>query len=102
MARASACSSRGTSMRVGALQDWPLLLKQLCTPLLTDHARSASRRMMLGDLPPSSWLTRFTVSAAALATRLPARVEPVKDIMAVPGWLDMTAPTEGPSPLIML
>ena len=48
--------------------NWPLLLKQLCTPLVTDQARSASRRMMLGDLPPSSWLTRFTVSAAASRT----------------------------------
>ena len=43
--------------------------------------------MMLGDLPPSSWWTRFTVSAAFLATRMPARVEPVKLIMSMSGML---------------
>ena len=44
----------------------------------------------------------FTVSAAVLATMMPARVEPVKDIMSMPGWAAMTWPTEGPSPLTML
>jgi len=39
--------------------------------------RSAPSRMTFGDLPPSSWLTRFTVGAARLATSMPARVEPV-------------------------
>ena len=58
--------------------------------------------MMLGDLPPSSWATRLTVSAAVLATMMPARVEPVKDIMSMPGWAAMTWPTEGPSPFTML
>jgi hypothetical protein len=56
----------------------------------------------VGDLPPSSWATRFTVSAAVLATMMPARVDPVKETMSTPGWPAMTWPTEGPSPLIML
>ncbi|MCY1549686.1 hypothetical protein D9M68_858670 [compost metagenome] len=56
----------------------------------------------MADLPPSSWATRLTVSAAALATAMPARVEPVNDTMSISGWLDMAAPTDGPSPLIRL
>lgn len=57
---------------------------------------------MLGDLPPSSSATRLTVSAEALVTATPARVEPVKDIMSMPGWRDIASPTVGPSPLTML
>ena len=57
---------------------------------------------MLADLPPSSCDTRFTVSAAALATRMPARVEPVNDIMSTSGWAASAWPTVGPSPLTRL
>ena len=74
----------------------------LSTPSFTDFFRSASSRMMLADLPPSSWCTRLTVSAAALATRMPARVEPVKETMSTPGWREMASPTVGPSPLTRL
>ena len=58
--------------------------------------------MMFGDLPPSSWLTRLTVGAARCATSMPARVEPVNEIMSMPGWPESAAPTSGPSPLIRL
>ena len=58
--------------------------------------------MMLGDLPPSSWCTRLTVGAALRATSMPARVLPVKDTMSTPGWLEIAAPTVGPSPLTRL
>ena len=75
----------GTIMRVGALQDWPELLNTCAVPPLTAFCRSASSRMMFGDLPPSSWLTRLTVLAARLATSMPARVEPVNEIMSMPG-----------------
>ncbi len=102
MATASACRFRGTSMRVGALHDWPLFMKQLRTPPLTERSRSASSRMMLADLPPSSWATRLTVSAAFLATWTPARVEPVNDTMSMPGCDEMAAPTVGPSPFTRL
>ena len=54
--------------------------------------------MMFGDLPPSSSDTFLTVSAAALSTRMPARVEPVNDTMSMPGCADNDAPTVGPSP----
>lgn len=57
---------------------------------------------MLADLPPSSCATRFTVSAAVLATTMPARVDPVKETMSTSGWPAITWPTSGPVPLTML
>src|SRR3569833_3337872 len=57
---------------------------------------------MLGDLPPSSWCTRFTVGAANLATSVPARVEPVKDTISTSGWDASAAPTSIPVPLMRL
>ena len=92
----------GTSIRVGALHDWPELFITERTPPPTADGKSASSRMMFGLLPPSSWATRLTVGAAALATSMPARVEPVKDTMAMPGWLEIAAPTSGPVPLTRL
>ena len=55
-------------MRVGALHDCPLFSAQPIMPPPTAVARSASSRMMFADLPPSSCVTRFTLSAAAFAT----------------------------------
>ncbi len=45
----------GASMRVGATQDWPEFIITEPTDAGMVLARSASSRMMLGDLPPSSW-----------------------------------------------
>ena len=56
-------------MRVGALQDWPTLRKAAATPAGTARARSASGRMRLGDFPPSSWATRFTVGRRRLGNQ---------------------------------
>jgi len=92
----------GTSMRVGALQDWPEFIITERTPPVTADGKSASSRMMLGLLPPSSWATRLTVGAALRATSMPARVEPVKETMSISGWLEMAAPTVGPSPFTRL
>ena len=92
----------GTNIRVGALHDWPEFMKQLCTPCATALLKSASSRMMLADLPPSSCATRFTVSAEDFATIIPARVEPVNDIMSMSGWRDITSPTFRPSPFTRL
>ena len=89
-------------MREGALQDCPVLFIMCSTPRVTAGSRSASSRMMLGDLPPSSCATRFTLGAASIATCVPARVEPVKDIMSTSGCLDSAAPTLGPAPLTRL
>ena len=102
MAATSFIFDNGTIMRDGALQDWPELLNMCMTPPVTALARSASSRMTFGDLPPSSWLTRFTVGAARLATSTPARVEPVNEIMSMLGCSAMAAPTSGPRPLIRL
>ncbi len=58
--------------------------------------------MMLADLPPSSWATRFTVGAAFSATSTPARVEPVNETMEISGCDAIAEPTVGPSPLTRL
>ena len=89
-------------MRVGALQDWPELLNTWATPPETALVKSASSRMTFGDLPPSSWLTRLTVLAARLATSMPARVEPVNEIMSMPSCSLIATPTSGPRPLTRL
>ena len=68
------------------------------TEALTWASRSQSANTRLGDLPPSSKVTRLTVSAASRVTAVPARVEPVKDIICTSLWRDRAAPTVGPSP----
>lgn len=97
-----AICERNTSMRVGALQDWPRLRKAARTPSGTARRKSASGKMIFDDLPPSSWATRLTVGAAACATRTPARVEPVIEIMSTCGCDARAAPTIGPVPLTRL
>ena len=89
------------SDRVGALQDWPELLKQWRTPRVTAFA-SASAKMMFAPLPPSSSVTRLIVSAALLVISLPARVEPVKLTISTSGWTESWLPTPGPSPFTRL
>ena len=52
---ASSIRDCGTNIRVGALQDCPLLPKQPATPPETARAKSGtSLRIMFADLPPSS------------------------------------------------
>ena len=94
--------SRGTSMRDGALQLWPVLTIMVLTPAVTLSANFSSSMTMFGLLPPSSWVTRLTVAAAFFATSTPARVEPVNDTRSMSGWLEIAAPTPGPSPKTML
>jgi len=72
-------------MREGALQVWPELPIMLSTPWPTFAAKASSSRMMFGLLPPSSWVTRLTVGAAFFAISMPARVDPVKEIMSTWG-----------------
>ena len=54
MATTSAIFDFGASIRVGALQDWPVLVITERTPPVTAVFMSASSRMMFGLLPPSS------------------------------------------------
>ncbi len=98
----SASRSRGTSIRVSALQVWPELRKHLATPSGTARAKSASSRRTFGDLPPSSIATGLTVAAASSETRRPARVEPVKETKSTPGWPAIASPTTGPIPVTRL
>ena len=92
----------GTIIRDGALQDCPELLNMCATPPVTAFTKSAPSRITFGDLPPSSWLTRLTVLAARLATSMPARVEPVNEIMSMSGCSLMATPTSVPMPLMTL
>ena len=71
-------------------------------PTLTAVASSASGRITLADLPPSSSVTRLSVAAAISATRRPAAAEPVKETVAMPGWAAMASPVTGPVPLTRL
>ena len=102
IATASSWREAGTSMRVGELHDWPLFITQLNVPPPIAAAKSASSSTMFADLPPSSCVTRFTVGAAARATSMPARVEPVNETMSISGCAEMAAPTVGPSPFTRL
>lgn len=60
-------------------------------------SRFASSKTRAGDLPPSSRVTRFMllfVAAAEMA--LPVAVEPVKEILAMSMWADITEPAVRP------
>ena len=102
LAIASSIRLDGTSMRVGALQDWPEFTIIEVTPRVTLLEKTSSSSTMLGLLPPSSWVTRLTVAAAFLATSIPARVEPVNETMSTSGWLERATPTPAPSPCTRL
>ena len=47
-------------------------------------------------------MTRLTEGAAASATRIPPRVEPVKDTTSISSCAAMACPTSGPSPFTRL
>ena len=90
-----------TIMRVGALQLCPVLFMQCLTPRSTAIS-SASAKMMFAPLPPSSSVTRLSVSAAFFEMRVPARGEPVKLTMSTSLCTQSCVPTPGPSPFTML
>ena len=57
--------------------------------------------MMLGDLPPSSSVTRFSARPALAPISRPTTVEPVKAILSTSSWSTSAAPVS-PSPVITL
>ncbi len=57
---------------------------------------------MLGDLPPSSRVRRFTLAAASRMISRPTAVEPVKEILSTPGWVTSAAPISLPRPVSTL
>ena len=61
------------------MQSWPPLKRPATEIPSTAAAMSASSNTTTGALPPSSRCARFTSAAAAVATAMPARVEPVID-----------------------
>ena len=62
---------------------------------------AASAKTMLAALPPSSSVSRLPVPASARWISLPTSVEPVKAILATPGWLTRWAPVS-PAPVTTL
>src|SRR6267154_43440 len=67
----------------------------------TAASQSASAKKMLGDLPPSSRVTRFRVSAALFTIIFPTAALPVKATLSTPGWATRAAPVILPKPLMM-
>src|SRR6266513_2782032 len=65
----------------------------------TAASQSASAKKMLGDLPPSSSVTRFRVSAALLTMIFPTAALPVNAILSTPGCATSAAPAVSPNPL---
>ena len=88
-------------MRVGALQDWPVLFIQCKTPRLTAFS-SASANTMFAPLPPNSRWTFFSVSAAFFEIAVPARVDPVKLTISTSLCPESCVPTPRPSPFTKL
>src|SRR3979490_3396727 len=92
----------GTRMRVPAMQDCPLLRNPAFSAMGRAWFKSASSRMMVGDLPPSSRVTRLSVPAASRRMVLPTTVEPVNDIFMISGWRLSSVPTTSPRPVTIL
>src|ERR1700761_8393465 len=65
----------------------------------TAASQSASAKKMLGDLPPSSSVTRFKVSAALFTIIFPTAALPVNATLSTPGCATSAAPAVSPNPL---
>src|ERR1700756_1632356 len=92
----------GTRSRVPATQAWPLFINAIVRALGIAFLRSASSSRMLGDLPPSSSVTRFIVAAPSRMIDLPTPTEPVNEILATSGLRTSSAPTTSPRPITTL
>ena len=57
---------------------------------------------MFGDLPPSSSVILFNVSAAPRMIERPVLVSPVKAILSIPGCSTSACPTIAPAPVTTL
>ena len=66
----------------------------------TARSMSASSKMTIGPLPPSSSIT--CLPAARRATERPVSVEPTKPTPAVSGWPAISSPTTEPGPVTRL
>src|SRR6516162_2932487 len=66
----------------------------------TAASQSASAKKTFGDLPPSSSVTRFSVSAAPFTMTFPTAALPVNAILSTPGCATSAAPVTSPTPLM--
>jgi hypothetical protein len=81
-------AERSTRIRDRAQQSWPALPNTAPGAAAAARSRSASAKITLADLPPSSSVTRLIVCAAPAAIVRPTDVEPVNAIFADVGVLD--------------
>ena len=89
-------------MRVPATQPSPLPWANPATAPLAAASRSASSKTIVGDLPPSSRVTRLRSLLETSRMRLPTASDPVKEILSTSGWLVRASPVMAPSPVTML
>ncbi|MNN22217.1 hypothetical protein D3C81_1355680 [compost metagenome] len=80
----------------------PLFMKPASRASGTAWSKSASSSTTTGDLPPSSSVTRFSVSAATRRMVLPTAVEPVNDTLFTSGCVVISVPTTSPRPVTIL
>ena len=82
---ASASRARGTSIRVSALHVWPELRKHLAIPSVTAALQVGVVEDHVGRLAAELQRHPLDRLGGHLATRRPARVEPVNETMSTPG-----------------
>src|ERR1700730_14191411 len=70
----------GTRNRVPAAQAWPLFMNARISAAGIARPRSASSSRIVGDLPPSSSVTRFIVAPPSRMIDSPTATEPVNEI----------------------
>ena len=96
------CRDSSTTMRAPAEHTWPECTNAPFRALSTAASKSASAKMTLGFLPPSSRAVRLMVSAAFRAMSLPVTSPPVKDTISTSGLVDSGVPQLAPAPVIRL
>ena len=89
-------------MRERAQQSCPALPNTAHGAAAAAACTSASANTRLGDLPPSSSVTRLIVRAAPSAIRRPTSVEPVNATLATSGCSTSRAPHVEPGPATTL
>src|SRR5580692_11717807 len=65
-------------------------------------SKSASGKIMAGDLPPNSTVTFFMLPDAACTINRPTSVDPVNVTLSTPACADSAAPAVGPMPVTTL
>src|SRR5678815_1231432 len=89
-----------TRILLPAEQTSPWLMKTPKSAPSMAASKSASAKKMLGDFPPSSRVTRLTVSAASFTMILPTEADPVKAILFTSGCLTSGEPQVSPKPVM--